>query len=175
MSEENLRRVHEQYARYNAGERAPGRWFWHEDAEYHTAPEDPDHAAHRGIDAIGKLFASWLEAYPDLRLDIQQAEARGDKVFLWIRFTGHGAASGRAWSSTPTATRPSKPWPCRSSPRTNPRYAARKTSVPLRSSDQTIGDRLAPGMERRQGQGRPSPFEERLKCFPDSGPAPSTT
>ena len=88
------RRVREQYARYNAGERVPGRWFWHEDAEYHTAREDPDHAAHRGIDAIGKLFASWLEAYPDLRLEIQQAEARGDKVFLWIRFTGHGAASG---------------------------------------------------------------------------------
>ncbi len=94
MSQENLQRVREQYARYNAGERVPGRWFWHEDAEYHTAREDPDHAAHRGIDAIGKLFASWLEAYPDLRLEIQQAEARGDKVFLWIRFTGHGAASG---------------------------------------------------------------------------------
>jgi ketosteroid isomerase-like protein len=94
MSQENLQRVREQYTRYNAGERAPGRWFWHEDAEYHTAREDPDHAVHRGIDAIGKLFAGWLEAYPDLRLDIQQAEARGDKVVLWIRFTGHGAASG---------------------------------------------------------------------------------
>ena len=70
MSQENLRRVREQYARYNAGERAPGRWFWHEDAEYHTAREDPDHAAHRGIDAIAKLFASWLEAYPDLRLEM---------------------------------------------------------------------------------------------------------
>jgi hypothetical protein len=57
MSQENLERVREQYARYNAGERAPGRWFWHEDAEYHTAREDPDHAVHRGIDAIGKLFA----------------------------------------------------------------------------------------------------------------------
>ena len=94
MSQENLQRVHEQYSRYNAGERAPGRWFWHEDAEYHTAREDPDHAAHRGIDAIAKLFASWLEAYPDLRLEIEQAEAWGDKVFLWIRFTGRGAASG---------------------------------------------------------------------------------
>ena len=41
-----------------------------------------------------KLFASWLEFYPDLRLEIQQAEARDDKVFLWLRFTGHGAASG---------------------------------------------------------------------------------
>ncbi len=94
MSQENLQRVREQYARYNAGERAPGRWFWHEDAEYHTAREDPDHAVHRGIDAIGKLFVSWLESYPDLRLEIQQSEARDDTVFLWIRFTGHGAVSG---------------------------------------------------------------------------------
>jgi ketosteroid isomerase-like protein len=93
-TEENLQRVHEQYDRYNAGERVPGRWFWHEDAEYHTAREDPDHAEHRGIDAIAKLFASWLEAYPDLKLEIQEAEAWGDKVFLWILFTGHGAASG---------------------------------------------------------------------------------
>jgi ketosteroid isomerase-like protein len=94
MSQDNLQRVREQYARYNAGERAPGRWFWHEDAEYHTAREDPDHAVHRGIEAIAKLFASWLEAYPDLRAEIQQAETQGDKVFLWVRFTGHGAASG---------------------------------------------------------------------------------
>ena len=94
MSQENLQRVHEQYARYNAGERAPGRWFWHEDAEYHTAREDPDHAVHRGIDAIGKLFVSWLDAYPDLRVEIQQAEARSDQVFLWVRFTGRGATSG---------------------------------------------------------------------------------
>jgi ketosteroid isomerase-like protein len=92
--EENLRRVHEQYDRYNAGERMPGSWFWHDHAEYHTAREDPDHAEHRGVDAIAKLFTSWLEAYPDLRLDIQEAEAHGDKVFLWIRFTGHGATSG---------------------------------------------------------------------------------
>ena len=130
--QENLQRVREQYARYNAGERAPGAWFWHEDAEYHTAREDPDHAVHRGRDAIGKLFVSWLEAYPDLRLEIQEAEARGDKVFLWIRFTGQGATSGipsrwnwptslrsatarrPAWSSTWTATKPSKPWGCRS-------------------------------------------------------------
>lgn len=94
MSQENLQRVHEQYDRYNAGERAPGSWFWHEDAEYHTAREDPDHAVHRGIDGITKLFFGWLDAYPDLKVEIQEAEERGDQVFLWVRFTGHGATSG---------------------------------------------------------------------------------
>jgi ketosteroid isomerase-like protein len=131
MLQDDIQRVREQYARYNGGERAPGRWFWHEDAEYHTAREDPDHAAHRGIDAIGKLFASWLEAYPDLRLEIQEAEALGDKVFLWIRFAGHGAASGiplemelahlltlrdgKGASVVEYTDRkkPSKPWDCR--------------------------------------------------------------
>ena len=127
MSQENLERVREQYARYNAGERVPGRWFWHDDAEYHTAREDPDHAAHRGIDAIGKLFASWLEAYPDLRLDIEQAEARGtrsssgfaspdmerraESPSRWSWLTSARSATGRrsAWSSTRTATKPSEP------------------------------------------------------------------
>ena len=53
-----------------------------------------DHAVHRGIDAIAKLFVSWLECLPRPEIEIQQAEAREDKVFLWLRFTGHGAASG---------------------------------------------------------------------------------
>jgi ketosteroid isomerase-like protein len=94
MSRENVEIVLEAYARYNAGERTPELWFWHSDAEYHAAREDPDTAVHRGIDAIRGQFASWHEAYPGLRVEILDAEASGDKVLLWVRFVGHGAASG---------------------------------------------------------------------------------
>jgi uncharacterized protein len=94
MSQENVEIVRDAYARYNAGERIPELWFWHPDAEYHAAREDPDSAVHRGIDAIRKQFASWHEAYPDLKVEILEAEGKGDQVFLWIRFVGHGAASG---------------------------------------------------------------------------------
>ena len=86
--------VRNRYARYNAGERIPDLGFWHEDAEYHAAREDPDSAIHRGIDAIRRQFERWHEAYPDLRVEPLEAKGKGDRVFLWVRFTGHGAASG---------------------------------------------------------------------------------
>jgi ketosteroid isomerase-like protein len=35
-----------------------------------------------------------LEAYPDLRVEVLDARSNGDKVLLWVRFVGHGAASG---------------------------------------------------------------------------------
>jgi ketosteroid isomerase-like protein len=94
MSQENVEIVRDAYARYNAGERTPEPSFWHPDGEYHAAREDPDSAVHRGIDAIRRQFASWHEAYPDLRVDVLDAEANGDQVLLWVRFVGHGAASG---------------------------------------------------------------------------------
>jgi ketosteroid isomerase-like protein len=94
MSRENVEIVRDGYARYNAGERIPQLWFWHPDGEYHVAREDPDSAVHRGIDAIRQHFASWHEAYPDLRVDLLDARANGDQVFLWVRFVGHGATSG---------------------------------------------------------------------------------
>ena len=92
--EENVEFVLDGYARFNAGERRPELWYWLPDAEYHAARDDPDSAIHRGIDAVRRQFASWVEAYPDLRVEPVEARASGDKVFLWVRFTGHGAASG---------------------------------------------------------------------------------
>jgi ketosteroid isomerase-like protein len=94
MSQENVEIVLDGYARFNAGERRPELWFWHADAEYHVAREDPDSSIHRGIEAVRRQFASWVEAYPDLTVEPLEARGSGDKVFLWVRFTGHGAASG---------------------------------------------------------------------------------
>jgi ketosteroid isomerase-like protein len=94
VSQTNVEIVLDGYARFNAGEQIPELWFWHLDAEYHAAREDPDSAVHRGIDAIRRQFASWLDAYPDLTVEPGEARGQGDKVFLWVRFAGHGAASG---------------------------------------------------------------------------------
>jgi ketosteroid isomerase-like protein len=94
MSQENVEIVLKRYARYNGGERTPDLGFWHNDAEYHAAREDPDSAIHRGIDAIRLQFERWHEAYPDLRVEPLEAEGNGDRVFVWVRFIGHGAASG---------------------------------------------------------------------------------
>jgi ketosteroid isomerase-like protein len=94
MSRENVQFVLDSYARFNAGEKEPGLWFWSEDAEYHAAREDPDSAIHRGIDAIRRQFERWHEAYPDLKVEPLEAKGKGDRVFLWVRFAGHGATSG---------------------------------------------------------------------------------
>jgi len=37
---------------------------------------------------------SWIDAYPDLTLEVSEARANGDQVFVWVRFVGHGAGSG---------------------------------------------------------------------------------
>ena len=94
MPANDLDFVLEGYARYNAGERTPTLEFFHEDAEYHTSSADPDSAVHRGIDAIRSQYQGWEEAYPDLRVEPQEAKAGDGKVFLWVRFSGHGAGSG---------------------------------------------------------------------------------
>ena len=94
MSRENVELVLAASSRFNAGARIPGTVFWHENAEYETALEDPEATIHRGIGAIRKQFDRWHEVYPDLRVEIQEVKANGDYVFLWVRLTGQAAASG---------------------------------------------------------------------------------
>jgi ketosteroid isomerase-like protein len=94
MSRENVDAVVDAYARFNAGERRPELWFWHDDAEYHVSREDPDSAVHHGIEGIRGQFASWIEAYPDLQVEPLETRDGGDVVFVWVRFSGHGGESG---------------------------------------------------------------------------------
>ncbi len=93
MSQQNVEFVLASYEWGNREQRLAVDW-WHADGEYVNSRKDPDHATYRGIDAIEKLFASWIEAYPDVRVRPIEARANGERVFVWVRFTGHGAASG---------------------------------------------------------------------------------
>ena len=70
------------------------RGWWHEDGEYVNSREDPDHGRHVGIEAVEAHFASWIEAYPDLRVTPVDVRANGRRVFAWVHFSGHGATSG---------------------------------------------------------------------------------
>ena len=70
MSEENVKFVLDGYARFNAGEKVPELWFFSPDAEFHAAREDPDSAVHRGLDAVRAQYARWVDAYPDLTVEL---------------------------------------------------------------------------------------------------------
>ena len=86
------RLVRSGYAEFNSGV-PPNLDYWHADGEYVAAAEDPDTATHQGIDAVRAQFASWLEAYPDLQVEPLEIQVNGDRAFVWVRFSGHGAGS----------------------------------------------------------------------------------
>jgi ketosteroid isomerase-like protein len=96
MSQENVDLVRSGYDRFNAGEREPPLELWHVDAEYVSDRRDPDPATYHGVGAIAGVFNSWVEAYPDLRVEPLEIRESDNHVFVWARFLGHGAGSGVA-------------------------------------------------------------------------------
>jgi ketosteroid isomerase-like protein len=84
---------------YERGSRdkAPPEDWWHPDGEYVNSTDDPDHATYRGLATIRKLFASWYEAYPDIRVVPLEVRVAGARVFAWTRYSGHAATSGLAF------------------------------------------------------------------------------
>lgn len=89
------------YARFNQAERAPvdeeelaSLDIWHPDGVYVNSASDPDPAVHRGIEAVRRQMLRWVEAYPDLEVDPLEIQINGDRAFVWVRFSGHGAESG---------------------------------------------------------------------------------
>ena len=83
-----------EYERFNAGERDPSPDAWHPEAKWVPDSRDPEPAPYLGPEAIAGVFRSWVEAYPDLRVDPLEMGSTGERVFVWVRFSGHGAGSG---------------------------------------------------------------------------------
>jgi len=94
MSQENEDVVRRGYEWFNREKEPPPTWL--ADGEFINSREDPDHATYWGIDAIRKQHQAWFDAYPDLQVEPLEIRANGDVVFVWTRFTRHGADSGVA-------------------------------------------------------------------------------
>jgi ketosteroid isomerase-like protein len=94
MSQENVEDlIRLGYESFNRGE-GPSEEFWLADGEFVNSRDDPDHATHSGIDAIRAQNQDWFDAYPDLRVEPIEIRANGDRAFVWVHFSGHGADSG---------------------------------------------------------------------------------
>ena len=59
-----------------------------------NSASDPDPGIHRGIEAVRQQIGRWVEAYPDLQVEPLEIEINGNRAFVWVRFSGHGAESG---------------------------------------------------------------------------------
>jgi ketosteroid isomerase-like protein len=93
MSRENLEMVRRQHEHFNRTGEVLAESY-RSDAEWMTAREDPDPATHRGLEAIRGYFAQWTGMFESIDLRDDELIDAGDKVFAWIRISGHGAASG---------------------------------------------------------------------------------
>lgn len=86
--------VRSAYEHFNREREPPP--MWHPDGEFVNAREDPDHATYRGIEAIRKQHQGWFDSYPDLTVEPLDIRPNGERVFVWVHFSGHGADSGVA-------------------------------------------------------------------------------
>jgi ketosteroid isomerase-like protein len=82
------------YAWFNREREPPPTW--RPDGEFVNAREDPDHATYQGLEAITKQHQGWFDSYPDLQVEPLEIRANGNRVFVWVHFSGHGADSGAA-------------------------------------------------------------------------------
>ena len=68
--------------------------FWHPDAAFVNLPNAMEPGSHQGRDAVWLQIRRWVEAYPDFQIEPIELRPNGDRVFAWVRASGHGAASG---------------------------------------------------------------------------------
>jgi ketosteroid isomerase-like protein len=94
MSQQNVEILQRLGAAFNRGDLDAANGMFDPAAEWQMAREDPDSTTRRGAQAIRGLWDSWLESYPGLQLTGEEVIPAGDRVFVWVRLTGSGAASG---------------------------------------------------------------------------------
>lgn len=66
-----------------------------EDVEWHARADEPDAGVYHGHGGVTRLRDTWMEMFPDLRLDLAGESIEvGDSVITPTRLVGHGRTSG---------------------------------------------------------------------------------
>jgi ketosteroid isomerase-like protein len=94
MSQQNIEVLRGLQEAFNAGDVTAALEAFDPEAEWQQAREDPDAETLHGRQAIRRLWESWREAYPDLRVEAEEVITAAERVFVWVRITGHGGTSG---------------------------------------------------------------------------------
>ena len=68
--------------------------FFDTEIEWHDVPVLPNAGVHFGRAAFGRHVADYLEAWADVRFEIEHIEAVGDRVVVRGRYGGVGRQSG---------------------------------------------------------------------------------
>jgi ketosteroid isomerase-like protein len=115
VSQKNLEIVREMYGAFNRGDVETGLSMLHPEPELHQAPEVVDAEAYIGLDAFLRGMSLFMEDWDNPRLELQDADAIGDFVFMRVRVSGVGKVTRlemttqffHAWTF-----RDGKPWRC---------------------------------------------------------------
>jgi ketosteroid isomerase-like protein len=95
MSQENVERMKRLNAGFNRGDAELCASFFHSEAEMvdlNNAPDLPPQTV--GRDAIRDALQVWLDAFDELRADIEEYLDVGDHVLCATHWQGRGEASG---------------------------------------------------------------------------------
>ena len=94
MSGENVEIVRRWIEAYNRRDMETWCGLIDPEIEYHDAPGLPGGGVHRGREAFRRHVESYIEAWSESRIEIEEIRPVGDRVVARIRYVGVGRATG---------------------------------------------------------------------------------
>jgi ketosteroid isomerase-like protein len=93
-SQPNVEIVRDYYEAWNRAGLEGARAFWTRDFEWHDAPEMPDGAVYKGVDAVLAHFADLEGVMGTMRVEVLELEPAGEEVVATLRVRIDGVSSG---------------------------------------------------------------------------------
>jgi ketosteroid isomerase-like protein len=92
--QENVDVVRRSWTAFNAGDLDGFFQHFDPEIEWHDIPNYPGVGAHWGRKAFRRHVEAFVDAWGDVRVEIEEIAATGDRVVARIRYVGTGRESG---------------------------------------------------------------------------------